>query len=128
MSTFDQNGFTIPDLSGFAESMKKIYEIGEACAASMKRLHEIGQACAESMRKTLSSLQPMFEYINHVRDTFSEYSSMFVEASRSITVTCKLAEAQYVQWDYMEPAFFEAILSSHYVICQGVKNLFVKKG
>lgn len=112
MSTFDQNGFTIPDLSGFAESMKKIYEIGEACASSMKRLHEIGQACAESMRKTLSSLQPMLDYAHDLRNTFLSYATKVVEASRAITVSCKLGEAQYVQWDYMEPAFFEAILSA----------------
>lgn len=112
MSALDQNGFTIPDLSGFAESMKRIHEIGEAYNASMKRLHEIGQACAESMRKTLSSLQPMLDYARNLRNTFLSYAPKVVEASRAITVSCKLGEAQYVQWDYMEPVLFDAILSS----------------
>ncbi|MBR0206860.1 MAG: hypothetical protein IJQ45_08995 [Clostridia bacterium] len=112
MSALDQKGFTIPDLSGFAESMKRIHEIGEACTASMQQLHEISQACAETMRKTLSSLQPMLDYARNLRDTFLTFAPKIAEASRAITVSCKLGEVQYVQWDYLEPAFFEMILSS----------------
>lgn len=112
MSLTDQNGFKLPDLSGLTESMKRIHEISEACAESMKRLHEIGQACAESMRKTLSSLQPMLDYAHKLRDTFLTYAPKVAEVSRAITVSYKLGEAQYVQWDFMDSAFFEAILSS----------------
>lgn len=112
MSMLDNNRFNFPDLSGFAESMKRIYEIGEACTESMKRLHEMGKVCAESMRKTLSSLQPMLEYVHQIRDGLIEYGSKFAEASRVITVSIKLGEAQYVQWNYMSQGFIDAVLSS----------------